>query len=416
MPRLNTPILFETTFGAYRADELIGEGGAGRVYGGTDAEAAPVAIKVLARDRATADRRRRFKNEIAFLDRRSHPSLVKVIDHGIATGPETGGPFYVMRRYDGSLRDPMRAGLQPAEAMRLFSLVLDGVEAAHLHGAVHRDLKPENILYEGSSGTIAIADFGVASFTDDVVVTLVETSPDQRLANFQYAAPEQRVRGAGVGRPADIYALGLILNEMFTGNVPHGTGYRLIGQVAADFAYLDEIVERMLRQGPQERPDSINAVKMEIQRRQADVVSLQKLSKIDGAVIKSAEIDEPLAEVPPRLVDYDWNNGQLELILDRTVNQQWVNALQNMGAYKSLMGKGPDRFFFRGNRAVIQATEHEVQQLIDYFKEWLPAGTRKLKASLEEDARQAEARQREALYREREAEEQRLRIRRNVRL
>jgi serine/threonine protein kinase len=114
------------------------------------------------------------------------------------------------------------------------------VEAAHLKGAVHRDLKPENILFDRRSNTPAVADFGVASFTDDIVATLVETSPAQRLANFMYAAPEQRTPGREVGPTADVYALGLMLNEMFTSNVPHGTEYRLIADVSAEFGYLDQ--------------------------------------------------------------------------------------------------------------------------------------------------------------------------------
>src|SRR5271163_4688324 len=78
--KLKKPISFETTFGIYVVDELLGEGGAGRVYGGVGIDEKPIALKVLAQDKATTDKRRRFKNEIAFLARNKHPNIVTVID------------------------------------------------------------------------------------------------------------------------------------------------------------------------------------------------------------------------------------------------------------------------------------------------------------------------------------------------
>ena len=131
MPELKKPISFETAFGTYVVDELLGEGGAGRVYGGSGIDGTPIALKLLAEDRATSDKRRRFKNEIAFLARNRHTNVVTVIDHGLARGGEAIGPFYVMRRYDGSLRNLMRAGIGPSNVLALFSQILDGVEAAH---------------------------------------------------------------------------------------------------------------------------------------------------------------------------------------------------------------------------------------------------------------------------------------------
>lgn len=416
MTKIKKPISFETTFGTYVVQELIGEGGAGRVYGGIDGDGTPIALKVLAEDRATANKRRRFKNEIAFLAQNKHANIVTVIDHGIAHDGAFNGPFYVMRKYDGNLRDRMRTGTEPGRVLRLFSQVLDGVEAAHLQGVVHRDLKPENILWDKGSEALAIADFGIAHFSEDILVTLVETSPAERLANFQYAAPEQRIAREAIGTAADIYALGLILNEMFTGAVPHGTEPRTIAQAAAAYGFLDPIVTRMLRQAPGDRPSSIAEVKQLVQRNQAEAVSLQRLSQIDGTVIKSTEIDEPLAQTPPKLIDVDWNRGVLTLILDRAVTPEWIGALQHMGSYSSVSGKPPQAFSFQGKTASITAQEHEIQSVIHHFKQWLPAASRVLKALLEEAAQRDEAERKEQLRREREAEEQRLRVRRNIRL
>jgi serine/threonine protein kinase len=236
-------------------DELLGEGGAGRVYGGVGIDNSKIALKVLAADRSTTDKRRRFKNEIAFLLRNKHRNVVTVIDHGLS--PD--GPFYVMRRYDSNLRELMRSGVPADAVLPFFSQILDGVEAAHLQGVVHRDLKPENILYERDSNTLAVADFGTPRFTEDLVITTVETGPAQRLANFQYAAPEQRSRKGG-SRECRYLCFGVILNEMFTGEVPHGTEYRLIGHVAKEQSFLDEIVAMTIRQRPEERPASIEEI------------------------------------------------------------------------------------------------------------------------------------------------------------
>ncbi len=199
MTKLKTPISFETTFGTYVVDELLGEGGAGRVYGGLGIDQKPIALKILAQDKTTSDKRRRFKNEIVFLAKNKHLNIVTVIDHGISSSGEVTGPFYVMRRYDSNLRYIIHSGIPHSQVLPLFSQVLDGVEAAHLQGVVHRDLKPENILYDKESNALAIADFGTARFTEDLLATTVETGPAQRLANFQYAAPEQRAWQGGVG-------------------------------------------------------------------------------------------------------------------------------------------------------------------------------------------------------------------------
>jgi serine/threonine protein kinase len=320
-----------------------------------------------------------------------------------------------MRRYNGNLRVLMGKSV-PGEMMKLFSQILDGVEAAHLQGVTHRDLKPENVLFDNGNTALAIADFGVASFTDDQLVTLVETAPTQRLANFQYAAPEQRVTGNGVSTTADIYALGLILNEMFTGNVPHGTDYRLIASVATEYGYLDGIVSQMIKQNPAERPGSILDVKRLIQRHQEEAVSLQRLSKINETVVRAGEIDEPLAQVAPVLLNANWDNGLLLLTLDRAVTTEWINALQNMGSFTSVVGVEPHNFRFRGATATVQTRGNSAQMVIDYFKSWLPQATRVLKQRLEENVRKEEARRREQLRQKREAEEERLRVNRNLRV
>jgi serine/threonine protein kinase len=416
MPKINKPLLFETTFGTYEVDEVLGEGGAGKVYGGFGLDGSPVALKVLSLDRVSSDKRKRFKNEIAFLSKNKHANIVTVVDHGLHFSDGVTVPFYVMKRFDSTLRHLLTAGIAQDRVLPLFSQILDGVEAAHLQGAIHRDLKPENVLHHVEQDLLAVADFGVASFTCDLVATLVDTSPAQRLANFKYAAPEQREVGGKIEIAADIYALGLILNEMFTSATPLGTHVMTIETVAPNYSFLDPIVAAMLRQSPGQRPSSIEEIKRLILRQKSEAVSLQRLSKIQAAVVKVSEIDEPLAETPPVLIGGDWENGFLTLFLDRPVNHQWINALQSMGNYSSVRGKGPQMFTFQDDRAITSASEHEVPHIVNHFKSWLPAASQALKYNLQREASKKEGAEREALRQQAVAEEQRLRIKRSIKI
>jgi hypothetical protein len=148
----------------------------------------------------------------------------------------------------------------------------------------------------------------------------------------------------------------------------------------------------------------------------AEAASLQRLSKIDGTVIKATDVDEPLAEVPPRLINADWDGGLLTLTLDRPVTVEWVEALQNMGSFSHVLGKPPQVFSFHRNQASVGAAAHEIQLIIDNFKTWLPAATRTLKNRLEQAAQRDEAARKDQLRREREAEERRLRVMRNLKI
>ncbi len=416
MARLKTSLVFETAFSTYTADEVIGEGGAGRVYAAQAADGSQVAVKLLAEERASKEKRGRFKNEIAFLAKNKHRNIVTVIDYGLIRTSNASGPFYVMPRYGCSLRDLMRQGIAPDKAFPFFAQLLDGVEAAHLQSVVHRDLKPENVLFNRETDTLAVADFGIARFTEDLLATMVETAPTQRLANFLYASPEQRSQGQSIEKTADIYSLGLLLNELFTGVVPHGTDYKQIGSVLPALAYLDQLVAQMIRQAPRERPESIGELKSRIQQYQAEAVSLQRLSEISGTVVPTTLVDDPLTITPVKIVAFDWNGRILTLTLDKAVSQPWVEALNNMGSYSSAWNCGPESFSFLGNLAKVNADESQIQLIIDNFKAWMPKVTSTLKYRLEQAAQRADSELREKLRREKEAEEKRLRVLRDIKI
>src|SRR5262249_11523998 len=156
--------------------------------------------------------------------------------------------------------------------------------------------------------------------------------------------------------------LGLMLNEMFTSNVPHGTDFQQVGRVRPDFAYLDDVVARMLKQASAERYGSIAELKAAIAAHRSEFLSLQKISQIDCTVIQAGEVDEPLALEPPKLVGAEWHNGDLILTLNRPVNHEWISTLVNrMGSFSYSMHAPPQAFRFQGNIARVRAQEHEVQ-------------------------------------------------------
>ena len=178
----------------------------------TDGSGQPYAVKLLDPARATRDKVRRFKNKYLFCVNNRHQNVVTIVDHGVFNDGEKASPFVVMPLYSGSLRTLLEAGIAAGDVLRYFTHLIDGVECAHMKNVVHRDLKPENVLHERESDRLLLADFGIARFAEDELFTAVETKDNDRLANFQYAAPEQRNRGSEVDFLADIYSLGLILN------------------------------------------------------------------------------------------------------------------------------------------------------------------------------------------------------------
>ena len=414
--KLREPITFTTTFTTYNATHIIGEGGSGRIFQVIDDTGSKYAIKCLDPAKATKEKVKRFKNELQFCLRNRHSNILTIVDHGVFIKEERKAPFYVMPLCDSSLRELLKAGISPDETLTYFAQMLDGVEAAHIQGVVHRDLKPENILYTANDNRLIIADFGIASFQEEELYTAVETKSSTRLANFQYAAPEQRSRGSESNDRSDIYALGLMLNEMFTGEVPYGTGYKTIAKVASNYEYLDSIVERMIRQSPHERFASIEEIKNQLIGRKNEFITMQRISELKDTVVPVTELDDPLIIDPPRLVKFDWNRGVLTLFFHKPINEKWVSSLQNMGNHSSLMGKGPEMFKIRRDEAIIDAQESQVQQIIDFFNGWLPKANRVYEERIRREKREAEEKLRKGLERQIEEEETRQRVLKNIKL
>jgi len=244
--------------GAYTVESLIGHGGMGAVYKGTQLRLKrPVAIKIMRQDvEADADFSARFLREAHTLARLSHPGIVNVIDCG-RDGADLS--YIIMEFVDGTdLAELLRSGpLTEARVLELLPQICDALQFAHDNGIIHRDIKPSNILI-GRNGRVKLVDFGLARPVEPGS-TLQSGSHVSSGTPF-YAAPEQLTPGAALDHRADIFALGVLLYQMPPGRLPRGA-WQLPSQIAAVSRKWDAIVERAMQQRTEDRHASASQLR-----------------------------------------------------------------------------------------------------------------------------------------------------------
>src|SRR6266478_3648295 len=407
------PKEFQTAFNTYTVVRQVGCGGAGTVFEGRTSEGQTLALKLLDRSKTPHQKLKRFQNEIQFCLRPGSEHIVHVLDYGRA--PD-GSLFYLMPYYASTLRDLIKKRLPRKELLPLYGQILDTVEAAHLLGVCHRDVKPENLLYDSGANRIVLADFGIARFTEEQILTTVNTGPNERLANFAYAAPEQRVPGQTVDQRADIYALGLILNEMFTGQIPQGTGFRKIKETAPDLAYLDELVDMMMQQRPEQRIQSVARVKQELIGRGNNFVNLQRLDLLKTQVVPESEISDPIVADPIRVVEkVDWRNGTLTLRLNQPINAKWEQCFRFRATSYST-NFSHENISFTGDSVSIRVDEHFLAHGLQYLQQYIPTANEEYATQVKQQHRQQIAQRRAELERRVREQETRTRILQKVQI
>jgi serine/threonine protein kinase len=290
----------------YEVGELLGRGGMGEVYRGRHPGLDQlVAIKFLRSELGEQPEfYERFLREARLCAHLDHPAIVRVSD----VGSDGGRPYLVMELVEGeSLQARLRRGPLPqAETVQVASQVLAALAYAHAQGVVHRDIKPGNI-FLCRAGGVKVMDFGIARIAGAVALT----QTGAQLGTPEYMSPEQ-VEGRTAEASSDLYAMGVVLYEMLTGDVP----FRAETPVVVLRMHLDKappalpgwvwpglaaVVARALAKGPEERYPSAAAMRDALEEASGAELPPQPRAHLDGkAPGQPAAAEQPAATGPRR--------------------------------------------------------------------------------------------------------------------
>jgi tRNA A-37 threonylcarbamoyl transferase component Bud32 len=262
------------TVGNYRVAAKLGEGGMGQVFlAEHPVIGSKVAIKAVhsqyARNPEVVSR---FVTEARAVNQVGHDHIVSITDFGTTAA---GDFYFVMEYLQGAmLAEQIGTAFPPVRALNIAAQIADALQASHEQGVIHRDLKPANVLLitrEGTPDFVKVFDFGLAKLVGHGAPAVHHTDAGIVMGTPAYMSPEQCVGDAEVDHRCDIYALGVILFEMLTGEVPfagEGYGEVMFHQVNSKApslrtlvpgipAALDALVARALLKDPDQRFQSM---------------------------------------------------------------------------------------------------------------------------------------------------------------
>ena len=205
---------------------LVAEGGMGRVYEGWQEQPGrPVAVKVMRAGIASGSLLKRFEHEARILGRLRHPGIAQIHTVGIHDSAGRQEPYFVMEFIPHAASIVAYAEshqLSAHQRLDLFRQVCLAVAHGHQRGVIHRDLKPSNMLVD-AGGQPKVIDFGIARSTDaDMALTSLHTDVGQLIGTLQYMSPEQFDADPDeLDVRSDVYALGVVLYELLTGQPPY---------------------------------------------------------------------------------------------------------------------------------------------------------------------------------------------------
>lgn len=399
-----------TAFSEYELIQQIGSGGNGRVFSAQDTDGETFAIKFVEKYQSTT-KLKRFKNEINFCERHKHKNIVPVLDRGQAFLDGKDLVFYIMPLYAETLKSKIKTGIPHEKILDIFIGILNGLRFAHEHGSIHRDIKPENIMFSKDSFEPIICDFGIAHFTEEELFTVVETKATDRMANFYYAAPEQYKRDVKVYPQTDIYSAALILNEMFTGEIPQAADFTRIEAINPDYKFLDDLFDLLFKQQPEDRlyPEEliISELKVLAENHKREKEK-EKLTSI---------IDETISpeEFKPNIINLDYKNNELIITFDTVLPHEWFYLLTcEQYSHSSRWGYEPHNLCRENENSIsmpIRGDENKefIKDLVGYIKSWVEITSSeystKVKRSMIEAQRKKEKTRLEEIKRlEKEAE------------
>lgn len=376
-PSMKKGTTIKTAFDEYTLIEQVGSGGNGRVFSASNSAGEQFAIKLLERN-IGRDKLKRFRNEIAFCEQHQHKNIISILDRGYVCLDEKDYVFYVMPLYFESLKKKIKNGIPHENILDIFIGLLQGLKYSHEQRSIHRDIKPENIMFAEGSLEPIICDFGIAHFAEEDLLTIVETKATDRMANFQYAAPEQRKRGGNICFQTDIYALALILNEMFTGEVPQAAGHKRIADVNEEYKYLDDLFDLLFKQDPNERLYPEDAILSEL-RVLTEQYKRNKETERLKAVVNEIVVPE---EFNPSITNLEYINDSLLFTLDSVFSDEWFRTLKNgnynhswsMGCNTHSLRKISDNQFsmpIRGDESA-----EIIKNVVENIKNWVATASR----------------------------------------
>jgi serine/threonine-protein kinase len=306
----------ELIAGNYRVVSIAGAGGMGVVYKAHDLRLErTVALKFLPAElNASARDKERFLREARTASSLDHPNIGVI--HGIET-TEDGHTFIVMAYYEGSsLAQRMHgARVQPHEAIRIARQMAQGLGEAHAHGIVHRDMKPSNVMLT-PSGLVKIVDFGLAR-----AMTEATASQTGVTGTVRYMSPEQAMDRA-VDQRCDIWALGVVVAEMLTGNSP----FHAESITAMLFAVLNEAPKGLDGVHPVLQPILYRALAKDPEKRYGSCKEF--LADLDKAE-KALPADVPDADPTQNLPSSVWNprtNAHTKRLIAEASRSSWGEA------------------------------------------------------------------------------------------
>ncbi|OYW77601.1 MAG: hypothetical protein B7Z37_03340 [Verrucomicrobia bacterium 12-59-8] len=234
----------------YKFLEFIDRGGMGAVYKAVQKSLnRTVAVKLLPQvHRNKESFAERFKREAHALALLNHPHIIAVHDFGET--PD-GQMYYAMEFVAGKdlqyllKRDPP----EPSQILKIITQVCQALQFAHEHGIVHRDIKPANILID-ERGNVKVADFGLAKVVGPQAVDYTATG--MTIGTPDYIAPEALDQSRTIDHRADIYSLGVMIYELFTGHVPKGIWEPPSIRSGADKG-IDAVVSKAMQNNPEKR-------------------------------------------------------------------------------------------------------------------------------------------------------------------
>jgi hypothetical protein len=248
----------------YQFECLLGRGGMGAVYKAVQVSLdRPVAIKVLPGDLiddTDAQFAERFKNEARTMAKLSHPSIVDVYQFGET---QTGLLYIVMEFIDGTDVAKMihSQGKLPEDyALSITAHVCDALNYAHRNGIIHRDIKPANILIN-QEGTVKVADFGLAKASDPGQSGITKTN--MAMGTPDFVAPEALIPGIPLDGRADLYAIGVMLYQMLTGEIPRGI-WTMPGKRLGTDPRFDTIISKAMQTDREVRYQTAAEIRQEL--------------------------------------------------------------------------------------------------------------------------------------------------------